>query len=547
MNNFNEFIKKDIDAKKALINTLPTKTKTNKRKLNQTLEEIMVTYENYRTNLKNYLIAKSRKYNVEEEKNNIDKIKNKIEELEHLKFLLNPSNTYYEKMGFDSLLFKINNFNTLNFDSLNDIINEYLDKFEQVAISLTSKDFDYTCYVHEYMQAFLDVRHHVAKNYNKVSEVFEQIYWVNPELINHIELNFRKLISQNEKKFESYISTLQKEVMKKYDITSYQMCISKLQEVYNELNLSDVESLYEIVDNAKKGKINVEQFFDDNKAKVQAYNSLISDSVDITIPKEMSKICSSLDKLRLNIMEYQKYLEFNDLFKYFNDEYSKLIPVSNSDKDKKQEKPSKKLLDEINKKEIELQKLNKKILSGKSIFDLINDNDTNKLKRESVYMANELYKLYKDYDLMVFNEKVLNVLSNTMSVSDVLNLYYSHDYFKKIALQNIYNLKDYETILSYSENFDLFAMNPTNIIMEGVSIFRETNIAEIIANKYRLNNIKITEDDLSEENLTNLLNKILLILRLNNINNSNISVEELWFIVEVEKIINKESKENITK
>lgn len=547
MNNFYEFIKKDIDAKKALINTLPTKTKTNKRKLNQTLEEILATYEDYRTNLKNYLIAKSRKYNVEEEKNNIDKIKNKIEELEHLKFLLNPSNTYYEKMGFDSLLFKINNFNTLNFDSLNDIINEYLDKFEQVAISLTSKDFDYTCYVHEYMQAFLDVRHHVTKNYNKVSEVFEQIYWVNPELINHIELNFRKLISQNEKKFENYISTLQKEVMKKYDITSYQMCISKLQDVYNELNLSDVESLYEIVDNAKKGKINVEQFFDDNKAKVQAYNSLISDSVDITIPKEMSKICTSLDKLRLNIMEYQKYLEFNDLFKYFNDEYSKLIPVSNSDKDKKQEKPSKKLLDEINKKETELQKLNKKILSGKSIFDLINDNDTNRLKRESVYIANELYKLYKDYDLMVFNEKVLNVLSNTMSVSDVLNLYYSHDYFKKIALQNIYNLKDYETILSYSENFDLFAMNPTNIIMEGVPIFRETNIAEIIANKYRLNNIKITEDDLSEENLTNLLNKILLILRLNNINNSNISVEELWFIVEVEKIINKESKENITK
>ncbi len=547
MNNFYEFIKKDIDAKKALINTLPTKTKTNKRKLNQTLEEILATYEDYRTNLKNYLIAKSRKYNVEEEKNNIDKIKNKIEELEHLKFLLNPSNTYYEKMGFDSLLFKINNFNTLNFDSLNDIINEYLDKFEQVAISLSSKDFDYTCYVHEYMQAFLDVRHHVVKNYNKVSEVFEQIYWVNPELINHIELNFRKLISQNEKKFENYISTLQKEVMKKYDITSYQMCISKLQDVYNELNLSDVESLYEIVDNAKKGKINVEQFFDDNKAKVQAYNSLISDSVDITIPKEMSKICTSLDKLRLNIMEYQKYLEFNDLFKYFNDEYSKLIPVSNSDKDKKQEKPSKKLLDEINKKEIELQRLNKKILSGKSIFDLINDNDTNRLKRESVYIANELYKLYKDYDLMVFNEKVLNVLSNTMSVSDVLNLYYSHDYFKKIALQNIYNLKDYETILSYSENFDLFAMNPTNIIMEGVPIFRETNIAEIIANKYRLNNIKITEDDLSEENLTNLLNKILLILRLNNINNSNISVEELWFIVEVEKIINKESKENITK
>ena len=57
MDNFYEFIKKDIDAKKTLIGTLPTKTKTNKRKFNQTLEDIKETYEGYKTNIKNYLIA----------------------------------------------------------------------------------------------------------------------------------------------------------------------------------------------------------------------------------------------------------------------------------------------------------------------------------------------------------------------------------------------------------------------------------------------------------------------------------------------------------
>jgi len=88
-------------------------------------------------------------------------------------------------------------------------------------------------------------------------------------------------------------------------------------------------------------------------------------------------------------------------------------------------------------------------------------------------------------------------------------------------------------------------MNPTNIIMMGVPIFKEINIPEIIANKYRLNNIKIIEDDLSEENLDSLLNKILLILRTNNISNSKISVEEIWFLAEVEKIISKESKKSI--
>ena len=549
MKNFYEFIKKDIDAKKTLIGSLPTKTKTNKRKFNQTLDDIKDTYEDYKANIKNYLIAKARKLDIEEEKHNIEKLKEKIEELEHLKFLLNPSNTYFEKMSFDSLLYKINNFNTLNFDSLNDIINEFLDKFELVGIALKGKDFDYTCYVQEYMSSFLDVRYHVTKNYNKVSEIFEQIYWVNPELINHIELNFRKLIKEHEKKFESYIITLQKEVMNKNNISNYAACLEKLQEAYIDLNMADIESISEIIDGAKNGSINIEQYFEDNKTRKSAFDSLISENIDITVPKEMEKVCKSLDKLRLNIQEYQNYIEFKVFFNYFKEEYINLIPTGEqkNTKDAKVEKSSKKVQDEINKHELELQKLNKKIFSGRpGLFEFKSDNDLNRIKRESVYLANELYKLYKNYDSEIFKEKIMDMLSHTLSVSDILNLYYSHDYYKKITLQNVYNLKDYDTILKYSENFDLFAMNPTNIIMMGVPIFKEINIPEIIANKYRLNNIKIIEDDLSEENLDSLLNKILLILRINNINNSKISVEEIWFLAEVEKIISKESKKSIT-
>lgn len=548
MNNFYEFIEKDIEAKKTLIGTIPTKTKTNKRKFNQTLDDIKDTYEDYKANIKNYLIAKGRKLDIEEEKQNIEKLKDKIEELEHLKFLLNPSNTYFEKMGFDSLLYKINNFNTLNFDSLNDIINEFLDKFELVGISLRGKDFDYTCYVHEYMSSFLDVRYHVVKNYNKVSEIFEQIYWVNPELINHIELNFRRLIKENEKKFENYITILQKEVMTKNGISNYASCLEKLQHAYIDLNMTDIESISEIIEGAKKGTINIEQYFEDNKTRKSAFDSLISENIDITIPKEMDKVCKSLDKLRLNIQEYQNYIEFKVFFEYFKQEYEGLIPTGEqkNTKDAKVEKPSKKVEDEINKKEAELQKLNKKIFSGRpGLFEFKSDNDLNRLKRETVFLANELYQLYKSHDTEIFKEKIMDMLSHTLSVSDILNLYYSHDYYKKITLQNVYNLKDYDTILKYSENFDLFAMNPTNIIMMGVPIFKEVNIPEIIANKYRLNNIKIIEDDLSEENLDSLLNKILLILRTNNISNSKISVEEIWFLAEVEKIISKESKKNI--
>ena len=47
MNNFLEFINKDIDGKRVFIDTLPTKTKTNKRKFNETLEEYALKYHEY--------------------------------------------------------------------------------------------------------------------------------------------------------------------------------------------------------------------------------------------------------------------------------------------------------------------------------------------------------------------------------------------------------------------------------------------------------------------------------------------------------------------
>ena len=207
MNNFLEFIKKDIEAKKALVSTMPTKTKTNIKKLNKTIDVIESKYIAYKNSLTNYLLAKSRSFILKDDEKNVntDKLNEKIIDLEHVKFLLNPSNTFFEKMGFDTLLYQISNYTTFNFDSLNDIINGFLDKFEMANILLTSDDFNYTCYVHEYMTAFLEVRHKKSKNYDKVGEVFEQIYWINPELIEHIELNFRKLIKINERKFSNYI------------------------------------------------------------------------------------------------------------------------------------------------------------------------------------------------------------------------------------------------------------------------------------------------------------------------------------------------------
>ena len=541
-NNFLDFINRDIEAKKTLITNTPTKTKTNKKKFNATIESIEEKYEEYRASTRNYLLAKARSFEINETKANVDKLQERIVELERARFLLNPINTYVEKMGFDDLIYQISNYDTFNFNSLNDIINGFLDKFEQAGIVLTATHFDYTCYVHEYMSAYLEARMRKEDKYNKVSEIFERIYWVNPDLISHIELNFRKLIRDNAKKFEAYISSLQKEVSTRNGVINYMDCLNKLKDAYEQINDAKKENVTDIVLLAKSKQIDIEHFLENNKVRKAAYDALIPTTVDIKDKSQMHKICEALEKLKINIEEYKNYLEFAPLFKDFKDEYEKDL----SDNTQKEEyKGLKNVSEEIKAKEAELEKINKKIFGSKiSFLDFRSESNMKKLKAESLYVAKELYELYKKYDKEYFKDKVLKELDKTLAISDLLTLYYSFDFVKKLAIQRVYNITDYNEIIKYSDTFDLFAMNPLNMIVAGVPIFGTENIARVIANKYRLNNLSIIEDDLREDNLSSMLNKISLILRINMIENSQTSIDKIWFMVQVAKIIDKENKED---
>lgn len=531
MENFLDFIKSDIENKKTVLSSMPTKTMTNKKKVNATILAIEEKYNGYSSSVKKYLVAKKNAIKVPDKQASSEEVRKKVSNLEYIKFLLNPSNTYFEKMGFDSLLYEINNYYIFNFHSLNDIINGFLDKFETAGIFLSSNDFDYTCYVNEYMSSFLDVRRSNSNSYAKVSEIFETIYWSNPELIEHIELNFRKLIRVNERKFVMYIQNLQKKVMEENGIKNYSECLEMLQDAYIEQNISSIEDISDIVNLTLSGSIEIEQYLPDNKARLSAFQSLIPEKIDMSNPKDISRICSTLEKLKNNIEEFDSFNSFKAFFNDFKERYSGLVDSSNK---KETNKGLSNTLSEINKKEEELSRLNKRIFASKP--EDKNDPNLKRQKSESVHKAKELYELYKTYDIEYFKDKVLSILDKSMSVADLLNLYYSFDYFKKLELQSVYKITDYDEIRKLSKNFDLFALNPKNVVTTGVQIFDETNIPRIIANKYRLNNINIEEKDISPENLKSLLGKINIVLRSCKIDASPLSVEQIWFMSKVDEI-----------
>ena len=248
MRNFLEFIEDDIEAKKTLISTLPTKTKTNKRKFNEKIDIIYKKYNEYKDTVNKYLTVKSKSFYIKSNNEEAEVLKEAVKKIEDVRFILNPLNTYIEKLRFDNSLYLISNYSDFDFKFLNDIINEFLDKFDNAGIHLSVADFDYTCYVNEYMIAFFEARKSKNKNYDKVSEMFEKIYWANPEIIEHIELNFRKLIKKHEKDFKRYVEKLQKEAMEENKIESYEDCLSKLEVAYKVYQVASQETVTDLID-----------------------------------------------------------------------------------------------------------------------------------------------------------------------------------------------------------------------------------------------------------------------------------------------------------
>lgn len=540
MGNFLKFIDEDIEAKKTLLMAMPTNNKRDIKKFNDKIGDFNNKYEDYKTNVKKYLEVKSKSFDIKKNVANLESPKSKVSNLERIRFLLNPVNTFFEKMGFDSLLYELSNYSDFDFAVLNDNLNQFLAKFKEVGIVLNGDDFDYTCYVHEYMVAFLEAQANKKGDYSKVAEKFEKIYWVNPEMVQHIELNFRKLINKHEKRFVNYISELQKRVVLENNVASYEDCLDKLKIAYREFNAVNRESISDIIDLAKTGEIDINNYFEDSKIRISNYTSLMINAIDFSDKDKMTGFYDDLENLIVNLEEYSNYVKFLPLINDFKDEYSPSVITSDASGINRILKD---LRSQIRAKEKKLNKLNRKIRGGFfGRFHSKGDSVLKQLKIDSIQQAKDLYELYHKYDNENFKYNIINVLNSSLTIAELLHLYYSFDYFKKNAIKKTFDIISHDQMVKYSEAFDLFAMNLDNIIIKGVLLFEENDIAKVIVNRYRLDEININEEDLEEGNLSLLIDKINFLLRIKTIEESSITVEKIWFMVKVESLKAKDKK-----
>ena len=539
MDSFLDFIKNDIESKKTFLFSIPTNNKTNIKKYNESIASIYENYVYYKESVLKYIEAKSESFECKKESKVDEKLLKQFDEYKHMKDFLNPMNTFKEKLGLDALLYDIHHYSNFTFENINKTIENIIEKFRMAGIVLKSDDFKYTCYVNEYMTEFFMAN----GNYDKLSNVFEQIYWHNPNIIEHIELNFRKLIKKYQKEFEQYVSKEKEDLLARNKFNDIVDLDNALKKTGEELLQKQDESLYDIIQMAKESKIEINNYFPDNKFRITAFANLTINETDYSDDNAMDKLLTTLSKLKSNALEYANYLKFLPLFNDFKEKYQKESSIESN------ASALKTVESQISTKESKLESINNKIF-GESptpilgLFEKRTPDYIKKMKIEAINLAKELYDLYYEEDRLKFENNILSLKNDSLFlVSDVIKLYYSFTFFERETLASVFGLTDYNEIINLCNEFEEFATNPNNVIVSGINIFEDNDVASIICNKYRLENINIELADLDENSISALINKIDFVFRIHKIEHSKLSVEKIWFIVQNKKIQEKEKKE----
>ena len=494
-----EYILKDIETVKANLEILPKKTKVNKAKYNEYLEEqlkkITPMIEEAEKEISKR-VEQIKKHNTEEslpeERELLD-----IAKVKRLSSLSSSSN----KMNLDYYLYELSSFENNNLEKINGVILKILLAFKEVGIILTPKDFEYSEVVQKYMDTLIN-------DYDNIEKVFDDIYWENSNIITQIELNIRYLYFKHKKEIDKYYQSLKEEPLEEY--------LTKYIELKTNQKLNEYQNRTYLFNN-----------FINHTLMLTDYSEKTIDGLltDIILDREDEDNYLNLTKLSSSLSEYNEYLNFEYIIKDIKELFTK--------KEEYKGKYDLKLKD-ITKKEKELFSLNKQI--NKTGLFKPNLKKINELKLKRNTTITDILSLYIELDELTIQNDIYNNVTNETNYQDILKLTcFNTKYFIKLLKDQIDNLT-IEDINQNITNLFEYAFGSEINIISNIAISEEKDIPKIIKDKYRLLNISINEENLNKDDIEKVQKNIEDLIIYYNIKKINLNIQDIDFIFKTEKL-----------
>lgn len=490
-----------VEVSKQVLDTLPKNNSKNTKKYNEVLEEQSNNFENYKSELEKEILKRIKKYTDFPKEEELTNQETQISFIKENLFLLNHYNSSYEKFNLDKLLYKLNRFYKEDLDEVNSNIFECLNIFKKAGIDLKTEDFKYSEVSNKYMQVLLENK----DNKVLVKETFEKLYWQCPDLLIHIELNFKYLYYLNQKEFDKCAEEVKNKFIKIYENKNI---LDEYKNLVIKYNIDKSTSLNLGLNRFLNKELNISDYQD---VKIDKCYQYFTNDKNPKTEEEINKMANSAK-------EYKEYL----YFKYIIEDIKKIY----SEKDKYKDVLKNKLK-QIQKQEKLLLNYNKKT---KRKFGV------GKINIKINILIKELETLYKELDDDIFCDKVYKHLNDSSSIYDALCLAASHYSYIVKCMKEVE--KEGEFILE-QEKLIQYILNPYNNLIQNISIVEEKDIPLIICDRYKLSNFHINKELLENESGINEIidnaNKIEVYSKIV----SKIKYENLKFVLEAKDVFNK--------
>ena len=536
MNNFLEFIQKDIEVKKKELSLMPVKSKKSKKVYNDTLKKYSQTYKNYKEDVLKYMKVKLKKMTSKsiQNKEEIDRIEKEIINFEFDIKFFNAKNTYYEKLNLENYIYILEHFDEFNYKQLVKNIESLLYKFDEVGVEITKDDFFYNVYVCKYMEAFLKVRKD-DKKYESLLGLFEEYYWIDSNLIYNIGLNFREIINKYRRFFMKTVDVTRLEIVNRYDVSSFHDCEVRLDGLFKKLHEHKIENVGDIIEKSKNGEIDIRNYLEGSKMKDEIINELQIVQKDFEDHKEKYKFYNNIAKLKEDLTQYISYIEYLPVLNILKQDYNEYIKEPQVAYDPKN-------LDELEKKKIVKEKLLKRykneLLTSNILFKKKNNIIEKDIIEKTLALNKELKEIYDQIHLEKVKQGFVDVVKDSVTMYDVLFFCYSQEHYKRQCLNRAFPNMNHKELIKKIKSFDFFTIDPTLALIDNIPFLREYNLEQVIINKHRLNNIKIEEADLKDAET--MLEKVNFLLREKIVAESDMKAEEIDFITKLNAIVTKE-------
>lgn len=549
MNNLVKQLDEQIEIDKNVIELSPKSGVKQIREFKSKLEEMIERYSSINDSAISEIDSRYERINSIEMNEEITTVSENIYKLDNL-VLNEKGKTSFERMQLDKLTYKINGFYKKNLVIINKDIMACINKFREVGIRLTGDDFTISEYANEYMRVLLDEDENGDINSDRVKDAFEQIYWKSSDLIIHILVNIRQLYDMNESVIDKYYKNKTEEVLRTLNVTEKQVQDKKDQLIRKLNSLRSVDGRI-ILDSFIDGTYSVGDYRKDTYVNI--YENLLSKQLDSLDPEEKRSMDENLKKLNSNLTEYTNYLEF----KFILDEILVLKRIREKEeadlkatggKKAKVVSVTQQIKNEISKLSSEIKKINSSITDPKvkkfSLLSLFRkkalpQKTTGELILERDNKILELKELYFKLDDSNLKDQVNENITDTSKIYDVFRIAsYDYSFLARTIIKKYKDIVESD-IEKTIDKFIAYIRLSYFSVLNNINIYEKKDISVVIKDKHKLLGFDISKDHFAEANFDEFVKQVQIIDYYNNIEKSNILLEDIQFMINARSVLKK--------